>query len=104
MSQQLFQSEQTQKQDSQRGTTHPSSSRNRNIAIVAIVGIVVLIAVLILVVWARSRRGETQQETAKQTESKSQTNEVDLSPEAISAAGLEIVGVTQRPAVALMKV
>ena len=101
MSQQQFESEDNPSHELDK--TRPPSSRNRNIVIVAIVAMVAIVALLILVIWSRNRRAESQ-ETAKQSESKSVSNEVELSHEAMTAAGLEVVGVTQRPAVALMKV
>ena len=103
MSQQLFDTDQTKTEDANNERMRPSRYRNRNLAIAAIVVIVVIVGALIVIVWSRSRRVESQQETAKQAESKGLNNEVELSPEAMSAAGIEIAGVTQRPAVALMK-
>lgn len=78
------------------------AGRNRNLIIVASVALVAVLAVLF---WSRSQKQEKASADTKQTEKKeSSANELELSPSAISAAGVEIEGVTQRPAVALMKV
>src|SRR5215211_1300817 len=104
MSQQLFEPEQTSNSDAEPNAARPLSTRRRNLALVGIVGVVAIIGMLVLLVWSRNSKLESQQEAAKSSESKGLGSEVELSPEAISAAGLEIVGVTQRPAVSLMKV
>jgi len=103
MSQQLFEPEQTSSPDAEPNAARPLSAGRRNLALVAIVGVVAIIAVLVLLVWSRNSKVESQQEAAK-SESKAVSSEVELSPEAISAAGIEIVGVTQRPAVSLLRV
>lgn len=84
------------------------SRRNRNIAVVAIVALVATIAVLAVVLWTRGNSSKTTEvkvnaETAGH-EDEHAGQEVKLSPEALAAAGIEIEGVTQRPAVALLRV
>ncbi len=85
----------------------PRSSRNRNLVILGMVVVVAVIAILALVLWRRddpkstevkvtTKSGEAGQERAAQ--------EIKLSPEALAAAGIEIEGVTHRPAVALIRV
>ncbi|HYJ89359.1 MAG TPA: efflux RND transporter periplasmic adaptor subunit [Pyrinomonadaceae bacterium] len=79
------------------------SARNRNIAIVAIVAVV---SVLALVLWTRDAPKSTEvkvnTEAAHQDEHTG--DEVKLTPEALAATAIEIEGVTQRPAVALIRV
>ncbi len=84
------------------------SPRNRNIAIVGMVVIFAIVAVLAIVLWARDDSPKATEvkvntETAGQ-EGEHADSEVMLSPEALAAAGIEVEGVTQRPAVALIKV
>jgi multidrug efflux pump subunit AcrA (membrane-fusion protein) len=76
--------------------------RNRNSIIVAAVAAVAVLAVFL---WLRGQRQEKAYAEAQQGDKKEEVdNEVALTPEAISAAGVEIVSVTERPGVALMKV
>lgn len=89
--------------------TRFGSIRNRNLVIVAAVGLVAIVAILI--VWSRSGTGAgtsvavtTTEEHGAGEEHEGEGAEVKLSPEAIAAAGIEIEGVTQRPAVALLRV
>lgn len=91
------------------------SSRNRNLIIVA--GAVVLAVVLALIFMTRGdNTGDTGKKAAVEAghegeeggehaegDEHEEGGEVELSPEAIAAAGIEIVGVTQRPAVALLR-
>lgn len=78
------------------------AERNRNAIIIAAV---VAVAALVLFLWLRSPKHEKASAEAKQGEKRETIdNEVTLTPEAIAAAGVEIVSVTQRPAIALMKV
>lgn len=80
-------------------------SSRQTVAIVAVVALVGLIAI-VAVLYVRSGRGEPKNETttAETTKPEDASSEVKLSPEAVSAAGIEIQGVTQRPAVSLLKV
>ena len=84
------------------------SRRKRNIAVVALVSLVAIVAIFAVVLWTRSNSTKTTEvkvnaETAgHQDEHAGQ--EVKLSPEALAGAGIEIEGVTQRPAVALIGV
>jgi membrane fusion protein, heavy metal efflux system len=80
------------------------STRGRNVAIVAVVGLLSIIAIAALIVWLRKDSGQPPKtETALQEEHHA-GEEVKLSPEALAAADVEIEGVTQRPAVALINV
>ncbi|MGH9930000.1 MAG: efflux RND transporter periplasmic adaptor subunit [Pyrinomonadaceae bacterium] len=84
------------------------SRRNRNLAIVAVVVIFAVVAVLAIVLWSRDdppKATEVKVNTeAVAQEGQHAGEEVMLSPEALAAAGIEIEGVTERPAVALIKV
>jgi len=91
--------------------TRFGSRRNRNIAIVTLVALVALVAIYALFL----RRGDEKSSTAVNVNAEAaaehgdehgagEAEEVRLTPEAIAAAGIEIEGVTQRPAVALIKV
>ncbi|HKO42386.1 MAG TPA: efflux RND transporter periplasmic adaptor subunit [Pyrinomonadaceae bacterium] len=84
------------------------SPRNRNLVIVALVVVFAIVAVVAMVFWARGDSPKATEvkvntETAGQ-ESEHADEEVVLSTETLAAAGIEIEGVTQRPAVALIKV
>lgn len=89
----------------------PRPSRTRNLVIMA--GIVVL-AVIVIVILLMTRRGgdpATSTEvkvntgmTAEAGHSEEEGEEVKLSPEALAAAGIEVEGVTERPAVAMIRV
>ena len=103
MSQQLFRTDETSTDDSEPKGKQASSSRRRNLLILAIVGVVAIVALFIILLRSRST-AESPQQAATSSETKAPSNDVELSQEAISAAGLEIVGVTQRAAVSLMKV
>ncbi len=80
-------------------------SRNRNLVIV---GVVALVALLIIFWIYRSRMthpASTGGDKAIATEKRTETpTEVVLPTEALSAIGIEIAGVTQRPAVARLSV
>jgi membrane fusion protein, heavy metal efflux system len=87
--------------------------RNRNVAIIATVVIVAVFALAALLLW---RRGETPASTEVKVTAEAgeaghggehgegEDEEVMLTAEAREAAGLEIEGVTERPAVALLRV
>ena len=79
----------------------------RNIVIVAVVALVALVAIYALFLRGGNNKTTANVNTAPAAESgheEGEGEEVMLSPEALSAAGIEIEGVTQRPAVALIKV
>ena len=104
--------------------TRPHSVSSRTVTIISIVAIVSLAAVLFLVLRSWGGAAEThgkvnpeagahQDEPGGAGEHKAEhgdqhgageAEEVQLSPEALEAAGLEVEGVTQRPAVALLRV
>lgn len=84
--------------------------RVRNIVIVALVVFVAVVAVYAVFLRARAPQATAGAEAAKEAEpadeehGPGEAEEVKLSPEALASAGIEIEGVTQRPAVALLKV
>jgi cobalt-zinc-cadmium efflux system membrane fusion protein len=84
------------------------SPRNRNLAIIALVIVFAIVAVLAVVFWARDPKStEVTVNTAVREAGPADehaTDEVKLSPEALAATAIEIEGVTQRPAVALIRV
>jgi len=84
------------------------SSRNRNLFV--IVGMVVLVGVVALFMWPshesatkREKRGAAEGNEAREHYSEG-GNEVELSPATLAAAGIEIVSVTERPAIARLRV
>lgn len=95
-------------------TTAPPPVRgsNRKVTIITVVVIVALFSILAIVWLTRGRSSGQATEvkvTAETGEQKDEHGaeegqEVELSPEALTAAGIQIEGVTQRPAVALLKV
>jgi cobalt-zinc-cadmium efflux system membrane fusion protein len=88
----------------------PSTSRNRSLTIVSIVVIVALFVVVALLWWSRSGGGSSTGEKAAaeagqpEEHGSEEGGEVKLSTEALAAAAIEIEAVTQRPAVALLRV
>ena len=76
----------------------------RNIVIVALVALVALIAVYAIFLRARDTQSTAVDTNAAKEAEHGPGDEVKLSPEALASAGIEIEGVTQRPAVALVKV
>ncbi|MCM3872297.1 MAG: efflux RND transporter periplasmic adaptor subunit [Pyrinomonadaceae bacterium] len=85
------------------------SIRNRNIAIVALVVIFAIVAVLAFVLFRRYDPKTTEVKVNTEVaeaghEDEHAGDEVKLSPEALAATTIEIEGVTQRPAVALIRV
>lgn len=83
------------------------SSRQRTMAIVAVVGLVVIVAIVALVYMRRisnSAPRDSKASAEPKNPGRETPKEVKLSAEAVTAAGIEIQGVTQRPAVALIKV
>ena len=81
-----------------------TNPRQRQWLILGGVAVLALVAVVAAATWLRS--GSSSQPTEKtNTEAEEDTpREVKLSPEALKSAGIEIEGITQRPAVALLKV
>lgn len=81
------------------------NSRNRQLLIVGAVTLVMALIVIVAVALLL-RRNSAKQPPANVTAEKAERSpsEVKLSVEALKAAGIEIEGVTQRPAVALLKV
>jgi cobalt-zinc-cadmium efflux system membrane fusion protein len=85
-------------------------SRQRNIVVIASVAVVAIIAILVALLWSYRRETKPSPnagtEVGKKANNKEagESKEVILSPEALKTAGIEIAGVTQRPAVALLTV
>jgi cobalt-zinc-cadmium efflux system membrane fusion protein len=82
----------------------------RNLVIIASVALFAMFAILVLAMWWRSGRESTEVNVksgaadAQKDDGQAATGEVKLSTEARAAAGIEIEGVTQRPAVAMLRV
>jgi RND family efflux transporter, MFP subunit len=92
-----------------RDASSTRSTRNRNVLIVAAVALVALVAIFAVAWWSRSDAPRTDKTAAEASGSKDEHGaeegqEVELSPEALAAAKIEVEGVTQRPAIALLKV
>lgn len=91
-------------------TSAPQTSRrNRNVVIVAAVALVALLVIAILAWRSRSNSSPAEKVIAEAGEHQDEhgaeeAKEVELSPEALTAAKIEVEGVTQRPAIALLKV
>ncbi len=84
------------------------SARNRNLLV--IVGTVVLVGAVALLMWPShesankgEKRAAAEGKEAGEHDSEG-GSEVELSPTALAAAGIEIVDVTERPAVVLLRV
>lgn len=77
------------------------SKRNRNIIIIAAVSVVALVGIYLIFLRASEKPAATVQKV--EDTHKDEGDEVKLSPEALAAAGIEIEGVTERPAVALLQ-
>ena len=86
-------------------TTQPGTSGRRKLIIVACVAIVAIVALVAMVFTTRKPGPSTQANVnagnSPATE-QHEGEEVKLSAEALQSAGIEIEGVTQRPAVALL--
>lgn len=80
-----------------------SGGRNRHLLIVGAVAVVALLVVLVAFLLLRGRTAPPPTK-AEASEESTTPNEVKLTPEALKASGIEKEGVTQRPAVALLKV
>jgi membrane fusion protein, heavy metal efflux system len=78
------------------------SPRNRN-ALILVVALS-LVAVLALILWPRGDTAKVQSNVESEHSDKAAEGEVSLSAEALAAAGIEIVSVTERPAIALLRV
>jgi cobalt-zinc-cadmium efflux system membrane fusion protein len=90
-------------------TVQARTSR-RNLVIVGSVALVALLSIVAIAMWLRGRPTATEVNVksgaadAQKDKGEAGTGEVKLSPEARTAAGLEVEGVTQRPAVAMLRV
>jgi len=84
----------------------PRHSRNRNLVIVGIVALVAMLSIFLLHrLLSRKTPADVDDQPAKAASETAQTpTEVILPIEALNAAAIEIVGVTQRPAVARLTV
>lgn len=88
--------------------TRFSSPRNRNLIVIGAVALVALASIFFLLSrrQSASRTDATSAEAATVGEKKDAVgdrSEIKLSPQALAAAGIQIEGVTQRPAVALLR-
>jgi membrane fusion protein, heavy metal efflux system len=78
------------------------SPRNRNWVIsIAALSLVVVLALLL---WPRRDKPNVQSKAESEHNDEGSQSEVSLSAEALAAAGIEIVSVTERPAIALLRV
>ena len=75
------------------------SKKTRNIAIVATVSLVALVGIYLIFL----RGSEQPPANVNVTQETHEDDEVKLSPESLAAAAIEIEGVTERPAVALLQ-
>lgn len=91
----------------------PVGARRRNVAVIATVAIVAVFALIALLLWRSGRTIDSTEvkvtaEAGKAGEGdehdEGEGEEVMLTPEAREAASIEIEGVTERPAVALLRV
>jgi cobalt-zinc-cadmium efflux system membrane fusion protein len=81
--------------------------RKRHVVIVSVVAIIALVAIVALIVWRtretrRPSKAGSDEVKQRENEETTESREVVLFPEALKTAGIEIAGVTQRPAVALL--
>lgn len=94
----------------------PRTPRQRSVAVIATVAIVAVFALIAVLLWRSGRASDTTEvkvsaEAGKAAEGEehgageehAEGGEVTLTPEAREAAGIEIEGVTERPAVALLR-
>jgi cobalt-zinc-cadmium efflux system membrane fusion protein len=92
------------------GTVQSRRPSRRNLMIIALVALFVMFSIIVLAMWWRSGPDSTEVNVkagasdAQKDEGQAASGEVTLSPEARAAAGIETEGVTQRPAVALLRV
>lgn len=99
--------------------TEPRAPRSRKVAVLSIVAIVAVFAIIALLLWRSGGASESAEvkvsaekaaaggehgEEEGGGHAASEGEEVILDPEAREAAGIEIEGVTERPAVALLRV
>ena len=91
----------------------PPVSQRQNILTLSIIAIVAIVAVFAVLMWGRTNtavstevkvNAETQKAESGEHEEAGEMAEVKLSAEAREAAEMEIEGVTERPAVALLRV
>lgn len=78
------------------------SPRNRNTLILA--GALSLVVVLALILWPRGDKAKVQSNAESEHSDEAGEGEVSLSAEALAAAGIEIVSVTEQPAIVLLRV
>jgi cobalt-zinc-cadmium efflux system membrane fusion protein len=79
------------------------SGRNRQLIVISVVAFVAL-AIVVATVFLLRRKPVSQPAKLEANEAASSPAEVKLAPETLQAAGIELEGVTHRPAVALLKV
>jgi multidrug efflux pump subunit AcrA (membrane-fusion protein) len=76
----------------------------RQLLIAAVVALVAIVVIAGFIVWLDRDPAKTPVEQPPAEKSAESPSEVKLSPDALKAAAIEIEGITQRPAVALLKV
>lgn len=92
------------------GDVEPTSSKPKSMFAWIVTAVIIGIVALLGITWMATKKSATtaaveseKKEEAGHTENE-QGAEVVLDPESLNSAGIETVGVTQRPAVALLKV
>jgi len=80
-----------------------TTQQNRKLIIVVSVVVVAIAALVAIVLWTRKPEPSIQNAGTAPAAEQHEGDEVKLSAEALQAAGIEIEGVTQRPAVALLQ-
>jgi len=80
-----------------------TTQQNRKLIIVVSVVVVAIAALVAIVLWTRKPEPSIQNAGTSPAAEQHEGDEVKLSAEALQAAGIEIEGVTQRPAVALLQ-
>ncbi len=84
-------------------TTQPSTSGRRKLIIVVSVAVVAIVALVVIVFSTRKSPPTQIRNNSSSATEQHEAEEVKLSAEALQSAGIEIEGVTQRPAVALLQ-
>ena len=80
-----------------------TTQQNRKLIIVISVVVIAIAALVAIVLWMRKPGPSIQNAGTSPAAEQHEGDEVKLSAEALQAAGIEIEGVTQRPAVALLQ-
>lgn len=91
-----------EKIDEQFDNKSPGSRRLKFIFLAAAIALIIALGAYLLT--GNRGDGQIESQTEHADEHGEEGNEVELSPEAMKAAGIDIVSVTERPAVALLRV